>query len=159
MISENAVAKQKLLPQEYSADSLVAYFSLQELYEVVGANARYFLTAEKDNQDLFYGGENPPYIWWDKFEVKLTNDFVVINKNEGCQVHTDVIKLRMLNSKIRTEFPFEMKTNIELQMNMQSIVMAYTSILSNYRNKVVQRHTNTNNPNKTSRTIQTLSGC
>ena len=44
-------------------------------------------------------------------------------------------------------------------MNIQPMVMTYTSALSNYCNTVNHRHPNTNNPNKTRRKIQTLSGC
>ena len=46
--------------------------------------------------------------------------------------------------------------NIEMQMNIQPVVMTYTSTLSNDRNTVNQRHPNTNNPNNTRRGIHTL---
>ena len=71
-----------------------------------------------------------------KFEVKLTNAFVVIDKNVDPQVHTDVMKLSMLNSKVRADILVEIKTNIKMQMNMQPMVMTYTSDLSNYHNIV-----------------------
>ena len=100
-----------------------------------------------------------PHAWWDKFEVKLTNTFSVIDTNAARQFHTDVIKLRMINSKLRADFLVAMKTNIEMQINMQPIVMIYTSTLSNYRNTFNQRHPNNNNHNKTCRIIQTLAGC
>ena len=51
-----------------------------------------------------------------------------------------------------------MKTNIEIQMNMQPMVMTYTYSLSNYHNTVNQRHPNANNPDKNRRRIQTLAG-
>ena len=101
------------------------------------------LTANKDFQDIFYGSENPPHMWWDKFEVKLTNTFSVIDKNAGRQVHTDVMKFMMLNSKIRADFLVSMKIYINMQINMQPMVMTHTSTLSNYRNKVNQRHPTT----------------
>ena len=63
---------------------------------------------------------------WEKVEVKLTNAFAVIDKNVGRQVHTDVIKLRMLNSKVIANFLIATKTNIEMQMNMQPMFMTYT---------------------------------
>ena len=44
-------------------------------------------------------------------------------------------------------------------MNAQPMVITYISALSNYLNTVNQRHPNANNPNKTSRIIQTLAGC
>ena len=88
----------------------------------------------------------------------MTNAFAVIGKNAGRQFHTDVMKLRMLNSKIRAELLVAINTDIYMQMNMQPMVMTYTSTLFNYRNTVKQRHPNANNPNKTRRRIQTLAG-
>ena len=120
--------------------------------------AKFVLTAEKDIQEIFYGGEKLPHLWWDKFEVKLTNAFEVIDKNVDHQFHTVVKKLRILNSKIRYEFPVSMKTNKEMQMNMQPMVMKFTSTLSNYLNTVNQRHPNENNLNNNQRRIQTLAG-
>ena len=46
-----------------------------------------------------------------------------------------------------------------MQINMQPMVIMYTSTLSYYRNTVNQRHPNDNNSNKTRRRIQTLVGC
>ena len=95
-------------------------------------------------------------MWWDKFEINLTNTFAVIDKNSGRQVHNDIMKLRMLNSKVRADFLVAMKTNIEMHMNTRPMVMTYTSSLSNYRNIFNQRQPNSNNPNKTCRRIQTV---
>ena len=52
-----------------------------------------------------------------------------------------------------------MKTNIDMQMNMQLMFLMYTSALSNYRNTVNQRHPDANNTNKIIRRIHTLDGC
>ena len=71
-----------------------------------------------------------------KFEVNLTNAFAVIDKNADRQVHTDVMKLSMLNSKVRADLLVEIKTNIDMKMNMQPVVMTYTSTLSHYHNTV-----------------------
>ena len=69
----------------------------------------------------------------------MTNAFADIDTNAGCQVHTDVMKLRMFNSKIGADFLVAMNTNIEMQINMQPMVMTYISTLSNYRNTFKQR--------------------
>ena len=66
-------------------------------------------------------------MWWDKLKVKLIKAFLVIDNHAGRQVHTDVMKLRILNSKIRADFLVAMKMNIDIQMNMQPMVMKYTS--------------------------------
>ena len=75
-------------------------------------------------------------MWRNKFEVKLTTVFAVIDKNSGRQVHTDAMKLRMLNSKIRSEFLVATKTNINMKTNIQLMVMTYKSTLNNYNNTV-----------------------
>ena len=147
---KNQLLKKKLLLHKDAADGPVYYFAIQEFYEREGGNEKGVLTSKKDFQEIFYGG---------KFEVKLTNAFSVLDKNSDHHVHTDVMKLMMLNSKIRANFLVAMKTNIEMQMNMQPMVMTYTSTLSNYLNTVNQRHPNANNPNKTRNRIQTLADC
>ena len=70
-------------------------------------------------------------MWWDKFEVKLTNNLSGIDKTAGRQFNTDVIELRMFNSKVRSDFLVAMKTKIDIQMNMQILVITYTSDVSN----------------------------
>ena len=130
LISENLVSEQKLITHKDSDYGRVDYFSLKELYEVVGAKAKSFLAAGKTFKSfstevkihLTCGGTNSKSSW---------PNFLVIDNNTGCKIHTDVMKLRMLNSKIRADFPVVMKTNIYIQINMQPIVMKYTSTLSN----------------------------
>ena len=159
MISENTVAEQRILTHKDAADGCDDYFSLQEFYEGVVSNTKAVLTSKKDIQELFYGGENPPHMWWDRFEVKLSNNFAVIDKYAGRQVHSDVMKLRIINSKVRADFLVAMNMNIKMQMNAQHMVMTYTHALSNYRNIVNQRHPIANNTNNTRSRIQNLADC
>ncbi len=79
-------------------------------------------------------------MWWDEFEVCLTNAFALVDKDAGRIVHTDEMKLRMLNKKVRADFLSLIKTNIEMQMNMVPMTMTYASVLSNCRNTGNQRH-------------------
>ena len=62
-------------------------------------------------------------MWWDEFEVRLTNAFSAIDKEENRVVHTDKMKLRLLNKKIKADFLITMKTNIEMQMNITPMTM------------------------------------
>ena len=52
---------------------------------------------------MLYAGEKPPRTWWDEFEIRLTNAFAIIDKDARRQVHTDEMKLRLLNKKIRAD--------------------------------------------------------
>ena len=99
LISDNPVAEQKILPHKDLNNGRVDYMALKEFYEGVGANAKATLKAETDLQDLFYAGEKKPHMWWDEFEVRLTNAFALVDKEAGRQVHTDEMRLRMLNKK------------------------------------------------------------
>ena len=64
----------------------------------------------------------------------------MIDKDAGRVVHTDDMKLRMLNKKVKADFLSVMETNIEIQMNMVLTTMTYTAALQNYRNAVNLRY-------------------
>ena len=73
--------------------------SLKYFYEGVGANAKAVLEAENDIQELYYEGEKKPHMWWDEYEIRLTNAFAIVDRDAGRHVHTDKSKLRLLNEK------------------------------------------------------------
>ena len=122
-ISENNVAEQKVLPYKDENNGRLDFIALRDFYEGVGANARSTLSAEADLQEMFYAGEKPPHMWWDEFEIRLTNAFAVVDKEAGRQVHTDEMKLRLLNRKVRADFLSTIKTHIEMQMTMVLMVV------------------------------------
>ena len=53
------------------------------------------------------------------------------------------MKLRLLNLKVKAEFLFGMKMNIDIQMNMVPMALAYALALVNYRNTVNQKNPDT----------------
>ena len=138
-ISDNPVAEQKVLPYKDQANGRVDFIALRDYYEGVGANSRAILAAEQDISDLFYLGEKKPHMWWDEFEVRLINAFAIVDKNAGRRVHTDDMKLRLLNMKIKADFLSSMKTNIQMEMNKQPRTMNFASALANYRNTVNEK--------------------
>ena len=75
-------------------------------------------------------------MWWDRFEVRIINTFSVIDKYAGRQVHTDEMKLRLLNLKVKAEFLVAMKMKIETKMNMVSMATTFDPALVNDRNTV-----------------------
>ena len=72
-------------------------------------------------------------MWWDEFELRLTNAFAIVDKDAGCKVHTDEMKLRL------ADFLTTIKTNIKMQMAMVPMMMTYSRALISYRNTVNQR--------------------
>lgn len=80
-----------------------------------------------------------------------------MDKDAGRVLHTDNMKLRMLNKKVKADFLSVMKNNIEIQMNMVPTTMTYSTALKNYRNAVNLRYPD-NGSKRTSRQIQSASG-
>ena len=159
LLTGNPVAEQKILPHKDTSNGRIDCNALKEYYEGVGANAKAVLSAEADIQDMYYSGEKKPMMWWDEFEVRLTNAFAAIDKEANRVVHTDEMKLRLLNKKIKANFLITMKTNIEMQMNITPMTMTYQNALSNYRNVVNQRFPHESSTRKINRRIQTTGGC
>ena len=96
-------------------------------------------------------------MWWDEFEIRLTNVFAIFDKGAGRQIHTEKSKLRILNKKIRADFLTTMKTTIEIHMSITPMTMTNSSALSNYRNTINQRLTNESTVKRDNRRIQTAS--
>lgn len=136
LINEHSVAEQKILPHKDEGDGRLDYMTLKAYYEGVGANSKILHSAEKDITELFYLGEKKPHMWWDEFEIRLTNAFAIIDKDAGRQVHTDDSKLRMLNTKIKADFLSQMKSNIAMEMNKVPMTMTFDLALTNYHNTV-----------------------
>ena len=138
-ISEKNFAEQKVLPFKDDNNGRMDFIALRDFYEGVGVNARATLSTEADLQDMFYAGEKPPHMWWDKFEIRLTNTFAVVDKEAGRQVLTDEMKVRLLNKKVRADFLTTITMHIKMQMTMVPMVVMYASAFANYCNMVNQR--------------------
>ena len=136
LISENPVAEQKVLPIKDQSDGRLAFTTLKDFYKGVGINSKSVLNAERNLSSLFYLGEKKPHMWWDEFEACLVNAFVTFDKDATRQVHTNDMKLRLLNTKIRADFLSNMKANIQMEMNKVPRTMTFQNALTNYRNMV-----------------------
>ena len=97
LISENTVAEQKFLPHEDNENEREEFLALKDFYEGVVENVKVVLAAEKDIQELYYAGKKKPHMWWDKFDIRLTNAFYIFDKEAGRQVRTGKSKLSLLN--------------------------------------------------------------
>ena len=71
---------------------------LKDLYKGVGVNSKAVLAAENNVQELFYTGKKNTHMYWDELEIRLTNAFLIVNRESVRQVHTDESKLRLLNN-------------------------------------------------------------
>ena len=98
-------------------------------------------------------------MWWDKFEIRLTNAFAIVDKDAGWQLNTDESKLHLLNKKVRADFLTNMKTAIEMQMSATPMTTIYSSALVNYRNTVNQIFHNESTVKINNRWIQARYSC
>ena len=102
LISENTIAEQKVFPHKDNANGREYLLDLKDFYEGVGANSKAILSADNNIQEVYYAGKKKPHMWWDEFEIRMTNAFAIDDKDVGSQVHTDKSKLRLLNKNIRS---------------------------------------------------------
>ena len=96
-------------------------------------------------------------MWWDKFDIRMSNKLEIFNKDVGRQVHTDELKLRLLNNNICDKFITVIKATIDMQMSVTPMIMTYYYPIANYRNTVNQRFPNAYPVKRNNRRIQTTS--
>ena len=51
-------------------------------------------------------------MWWEKLEIRLTNEFEIVDKDAGRQVHMGKKNLHLLNKNIRADFLTTMKRTV-----------------------------------------------
>ena len=125
--------------------------ALVDHYEGTGINAMIVSEAEKDIDSLHYTGEKRPYMWWEKFELRLTKAFATIDKEEGRVVYSDRQKLRLLQKKVNADFLQNTRDYINGEMNKTPMVYTYGEAISSYKSKVNQKYPpqiNNNNKNR-----------
>ena len=79
-------------------------------------NAIDILRADKILDSLFYAGEKKPHMWWEEFERQLSYAFTTYTRKEGCNVHSEEMKLRILTKKINADFLGHIKAAIMVEM-------------------------------------------
>ena len=97
------------------------------------------MKADKVLNDLFYSGEKPPHMWWDEFERQLTDAFNTYDRLEKRTVHSDAMKLRILNRKILADFLQATKASINLELARVPVTMTYEKALAAFRDQVNQK--------------------
>ena len=99
--------------------------------------------AKRTLEELFYNGEKKPYMWWTKFEQLMNQAYAAYNKAEGRIVHSEAMKLRDLQAKIKADFLQATKETVDTQIaaavGMSNQLMTYTVAMQLYRNKVSQK--------------------
>lgn len=126
-----------------TTDGRAAYMALKTFYEGEGLMAVDIVEAKRTLQELFYNGEKKPFMWWTKFEQMLNKAYAAYNKTEGRIVHSDAMKLRDLQGKIKADFLQSTKdtvdTAIATSVGLPTQQMTYTIAMRLYRTKVQQK--------------------
>ena len=115
-VAGNATAEAKILPHVGENNGCLDFIALREHYEGVGVNSIEMIKADKVLNSLYYAGEKKPHMWWEEFEKQLTKAFAVYHRNEGRQVHSDAMKLRILVQKVNADFLQTAKSSINIEL-------------------------------------------
>ena len=114
-----------------------AYMAMVQRFEGVGALAVDLLDAEKVVRELFYGGEKPPTMYWDKFEKDLKHAYAVIDKKARRVVHDDPAKLRSLvNERIKADFLKSTNSVLKIELGKVPLTLTFQNALNALRNEV-----------------------
>ena len=138
-IKGNSTAESIIISHGHTNNGREDMNALISHYEGTGINATIVSEAEKDIESLHYTGEKRPYMWWDRFELRLTKAFATIDKVEDRVVYSDSQKLRLLQKKVNADFLLNTKDYINGEMNKSPMVYTYAEALSSYKSKVNQK--------------------
>ena len=105
MISGNETTEAKIQNLAQYNDGLRDFIALKEHYEGVGVHSKDITKAVDIIDNLYYSGEKPPHMWWDEFEKELEWAFTTFDLKEGCIVHSNEMKLRVVLEKNQGRFP------------------------------------------------------
>jgi hypothetical protein len=132
----NATAETKIQAYEGQNNGRLDFIALREHYEGVWLHALDITKAETIINTLFYSGEKKPHMWWEEFEKPLISAFTIFNQREGRIVHSDEMKLRMLQNKVQADFLVHVKASIGIILASQPITLSYEQALATFRNEV-----------------------
>jgi len=138
-IKGNATAESVIISHGKVNDGRADMDALISHYEGTGINATIVSEAEKDIESLHYTGEKRPYMWWDRFELRITKAFATIDKVEGRVVYSDSQKLRLLQKKVSADFLQNTRDYINGEMNKSPMVYTYREAMASYKSKVNQK--------------------
>ena len=138
-IKGNATAESVIISHGKVNDGRADMDALISHYEGTGINATIVSEAEKDIESLHYTGEKRPYMWWDRFELRITKAFATIDKVEGRVVYSDGQKLRLLQKKVSADFLQNTRDYINGEMNKSPMVYTYREAMASYKSKVNQK--------------------
>ena len=118
-------------------DGREAYLAMVARFEGVGAMGNDILDAEKVVKTLYYSGEKPPTMYWQKFEKDLKYAYAIVDRRAQRVVHDDESKLRSLvNERIKADFLRNTNTVLKIQLGSVPLTLTFQAALAALRNEV-----------------------
>ena len=78
-------------------------------------------------------------MWWDKFERQITDAFNTYDRLEKRSVHSNNMRLRILNRKILADLFQATKSSIKLELTKTPVTITYENALAAFHNQVNQK--------------------
>ena len=109
--------------------------ALKDHYEGAGVHV---VNSVQDDKVLnfFFLGENKAHMWWDEFETQLTGELNYYYCLEKRGVHSNDMRLRILNRKILAGFLKATKASINLELTKTSVMITYENALAVFCSQV-----------------------
>ena len=139
-ITGNETAEMKIKSLETKRNGRLDWEALKEHYEGVGIHSFGIIEADSILANLYYIGEKPPHMYWEKFEKQLTHAFAVYTKDEGQNVHSPSMKLRIRLIKVKADFLVHVKAGINIELTRIPMTMSYERALAAFRNEVNRKN-------------------
>ena len=136
LITKHPTAESKTQSYLAQRNGRVDFMALKDHFLGVGINSRDILQAETTLETLFYSGEKKPHMWWGKFENELTTAFTTFDLKEKRIVHSNEMKLRILDKKVNADFLQSNKAAIKVELTRTPMTMTYELALAVFRDEV-----------------------
>ena len=142
LIAGNDTAEAKVLVHAEEHNGRLDYIALRNHYAGIGIMALNVTKAERIIESIFYTGEKPPTMYWDKFETELTWAFNTMDKHENRIVYSDPMKVRELMKKVKADFLESTKSTINVELAKNPIVptITYQNAITSFRNAVKDKY-------------------
>lgn len=114
--------------------------ALHQHYAGSGIYANETRRAEEIIKNLFYSGEKPPHMYWDKFKRELLWAYATIDKVERRVVYSNEQKLRQLTQKLKADFLAPQLSSIVIELAKVPMIYTFDNAISAVTMTVQARH-------------------
>lgn len=142
LMVSNLTANAKIQSIVDQNNGRLMYTTLSDHYVGTGLFANDITRANTIIETIFYTGEKPPHMWWDKFKADLEWAYnkVQTKAAQGRIVYTEEDKLRKLPDRIKADFLAPQMANINAQLCMTPCPITHEMALLQLQQVVHRKH-------------------